>query len=160
MLFPEKNLSCLKRNARKLVALLVLNAPVSDKLIALSNVFQRGDTDPNENNRTHPPYPRPPLHKVRLHNGRFSVPRRPGTFADPHKDTTMFQPRAITSSTQTLPSVNAVPHSPSDISFPVTAPRHDHIRSSLQSPPSLGDDEEGVTSLFTYLQQLDIYHMI
>ncbi|KAI5742698.1 hypothetical protein M8J77_000213 [Diaphorina citri] len=38
--------------------------------------------------------------------------------------------------------------------------RHDHIRSSLHPPPSLGDDEEGVTSLFTYLQQLDIYHMI
>ncbi|KAI5735926.1 hypothetical protein M8J77_024290 [Diaphorina citri] len=38
--------------------------------------------------------------------------------------------------------------------------RHDQIRSSLPHPPSLADDVEGVKSLFSYLQKIDIYHLI
>ncbi|KAI5746833.1 hypothetical protein M8J77_007907 [Diaphorina citri] len=42
----------------------------------------------------------------------------------------------------------------------LTCHRHAQIRASLPHPPSLADDVEGVKSLFTYLQKIDIYHLI
>ncbi|KAI5708247.1 hypothetical protein M8J77_018932 [Diaphorina citri] len=42
----------------------------------------------------------------------------------------------------------------------LTCNRHDQIRSSLPHPPSLTDSDEGVKSLFKYLQDINIYHLI